>query len=88
MIKFGHRSFERAARSRPTMPMLPARDYVSSHTEFIRELLAAKPQIEAEQRVGRAIFWDKLPGELADERTMDRGRVPQKPYVYYPLDPR
>jgi hypothetical protein len=68
------------------MPMLPARHYVSPHTEFIRELIAAKPQIETEQRVGRAIWWDKLPGELAEERNMDRGRVRQKPYVYYSLD--
>ncbi|MBS0327630.1 MAG: DUF3460 family protein [Proteobacteria bacterium] len=66
--------------------MLPARHYVSPHTEFIRELIAAKPQIETEQRVGRAIWWDKLPGELAEERNMDRGRVRQKAYVYYSLD--
>ena len=68
------------------MPMLPARHYVSPHTQFIRDLLASKPQLESEQRIGRAIWWDKLPTELAEERDMDRGRVRQKSYVYYSLD--
>jgi hypothetical protein len=66
--------------------MLPARDYVSEHTTFIRDLLAKKPAIVDEQRKGRAIWWDKTPRELASERTMDRDRVRQKPYVYYTID--
>ena len=66
----------------PAMPMLPARDYVSDHTKFMRDLLAARPQLENEQRAGRAIWWDKLPGDLKLRREMDEGRVPQKPYVY------
>ncbi len=66
----------------PAMPMLPARDYVSDHTKFMRDLLAARPQLESEQRAGRAIWWDKLPGDLDLRREMDEGRVPQKPYVY------
>ena len=37
------------------MPLLPARHYVSDHTKFISELLARKPEIETEQRVGRDI---------------------------------
>lgn len=64
------------------MPMLPARNYVSDHTRFMRELLAAKPQLESEQRAGRAIWWDKLPASLRLRREMDEGGVPQKPYVY------
>ena len=64
------------------MPLLPARHYVSDHTRFIRDLLERKPQLETEQRVGRAIWWDKLPSEVQAEREMDEGRVPQKPYVY------
>jgi len=35
--------------------------YVSEFTQFITELKAAKPQLEAEQRKGRAIWWDKQP---------------------------
>lgn len=64
------------------MPLLPSRHYVSEHTRFIRELLEKKPQLETEQRVGRAIWWDKLPSEVQAEREMDEGRVAQRAYVY------
>jgi hypothetical protein len=64
------------------MPFLPARHYVSEHTTFIRDLLAQKPQLETEQRKGRAIWWDKTPADLAKRREMDEGGVPMKPYVY------
>ena len=64
------------------MPLLPARHYVSDHTRFIRDLLEKKPQLENDQRIGRAIFWDKLPSDIAARREMDQGGVPQKPYVY------
>jgi len=70
------------ARLNTAMPMLPARHYVSDHTRFIRDLLEKKPQLETEQRIGRAIWWDKLPSEVAADRAMDVGRVAQKPYVY------
>lgn len=66
----------------PAMPMLPARDYVSDHTKFISDLLAARPQVEIDQRAGRAIWWDKRPADLRLRQEMDAGRVPQKPYVY------
>jgi len=62
--------------------MLPARNYESEHTKFIRELMAQKPQLAAEQQKGRAIWWDKRPPELAEREKMDNGRVPQPPYVY------
>ena len=61
---------------------LPSRHYESEHTKFIRELLAKKPEIAEQQIAGRAIWWDKPPSELAQERKMDEGRVPQPPYVY------
>ncbi len=64
------------------MGMLPARNYVSSHTDFIRELIEKDPRIVDEQRKGRALWWDKTPRDLAERRVMDHGRVPQKPYVY------
>jgi hypothetical protein len=66
--------------------MLPARDYVSEHTTFIRDLLAKKPAIVDEQRDGRAIWWDKTPRELASRRVMDKDSVRQKAYVYYTID--
>jgi hypothetical protein len=67
------------------MPLLPARHYVSEHTRFIRDLLEKKPELEAVQRTGRAIWWDKLPSDVQAQRDMNQGRVPQKGYVYYSL---
>ena len=56
--------------------------YVSEHTRFIRELLRERPDLVEKQREGRAIWWDKTPRALADEATMDKGRVSQSAYVY------
>ena len=70
-------------RATVPMPLLPSRHYVSEHTRFIRDLLDKKPQLETEQRVGRAIWWDKLPSDLKARREMDERRVPQSGYVYY-----
>jgi hypothetical protein len=61
---------------------LPARHYVSDHTRFIADLLERKPELAAEQRKGRALWWDKRPQDLAERRTMDEGSVAQAPYVY------
>ena len=68
------------------MPLLPSRLYVSDHTRFISELLDRKPELQTEQRVGRNIWWDKLPSEVQAQRDMNAGRVPQKAYVYYSLE--
>ena len=62
--------------------MLPSRLYESEHTKFMRELLRQQPDIIEKQREGRAIWWDKTPRELSEERAMDEGRVAQSPYVY------
>ena len=62
--------------------MLPSRHYESEHTKFIRELLKKSPDLPQKQREGRAMWWDKTPPELAEERSMDKGRVAQAPYVY------
>jgi len=56
--------------------------YVSEFTQFITELKAAKPQLEAEQRKGRAIWWDKQPLDVKERSEQDAARVPQKPYPY------
>jgi len=55
--------------------------YTSEITSFIEELKAKKPTLEAEQRAGRAIWWDKNLN-LADEADYSDARVPQQPYVY------
>ena len=62
--------------------MLPARNYESDHTRFMRDLMEKKPELAQEQKKGRAIWWDKRPPDLADRGKMDEGRVPQTPYVY------
>ena len=55
--------------------------YTSEATQFIEQLKADKPTLEAEQRAGRALLWDKklVPTEQADY--LD-GRVAQQAYVY------
>ena len=65
------------------MGMLPSRHYVSDHTKFIREVIEKKPEIAADQKKGRAIWWDKSPRELSDRDEMDEGRVAQTAYVYF-----
>ena len=35
------------------MPMLPARNYVSEHTQFIKKLMEEKPDLPEKQREGR-----------------------------------
>lgn len=58
------------------------RNYVSETTEFLRGLLAEKPQIEEERRKGRSMWWDKKldPEQL---RRNAASRVEQKGYVYF-----
>jgi hypothetical protein len=55
--------------------------YQSDVTKFIDELKAKKPTLEAEQRAGRALLWDRVIDRdaLAEQRA---ARVPQRPYVY------
>lgn len=56
-------------------------DYKSEVTQFLDQLKTAKPTLEAEQRQGRALLWDKAVNRQAWEgyRTAE---VAQKPYVY------
>jgi hypothetical protein len=65
-----------------TVMMLPSRHYESEHTKFMRDLLQQRPDLIDKQREGRAIWWDKRPKELAEERVRDTSRVAQSPYVY------
>ena len=58
-------------------------DYQSDVTLFLTELKSAKPSLEAEQRQGRALLWDKN----IDRQTSAEfaaARVAQTPYVYHP----
>jgi hypothetical protein len=57
--------------------------YQSDVTRFISELKAKKPTLEAEQRAGRALLWDR-PQDREAQAEFAAARVPQKPYVYQP----
>ncbi|MCU0968627.1 MAG: DUF3460 family protein [Rubrivivax sp.] len=55
--------------------------YKSDVTQFIEELKAKKPSLEAEQRAGRALLWDR-PIDRQAQAEWREARVPQQPYVY------
>ena len=63
------------------MPIFRRPDYTSGITEFIQELKTRSPELEAEQRQGRSIWWDKKV-DRSDEQAFSDARVAQKPYVY------
>jgi len=56
-------------------------NYTSEVTQFIESLKQAKPTLEAEQRHGRALLWDKpIDSKVQDE--FSKSKVAQKPYVF------
>jgi hypothetical protein len=56
-------------------------DYTSEVTQFIDQLKAQKPTLEAEQRAGRALLWDKQL-DRSVQQDFEDARVAQQPYVY------
>ena len=56
-------------------------DYTSDATQFIDGLKAAKPTLEAEQRAGRAIWWDKKLSR-EEQAAYAEGHLAQQAYVY------
>jgi len=60
--------------------------YKSDVTQFIDELKAKNPQLEEEQRRGRALLWDKRIDREA-QADYRQAKVPQDPYVYYTVKP-
>ncbi len=60
--------------------------YESDVTKFIDELKAKKPTLEAEQRAGRALLWDRTIDRQAQAEWRDAD-VPQQPYVYQTKTP-
>ena len=56
-------------------------DYQSDTTLFIEQLKAAKPTLEAEQRAGRALLWDKNV-DRSLQADISGGKVTQSAYVY------
>jgi hypothetical protein len=59
-------------------------DYTSDTTQFIAQLKAQRPELEAEQRQGRALLWDK-PVSRVEQQAFKDSQVAQKPYVYQTL---
>ncbi len=55
--------------------------YKSDISIFIDELKAKNPNLENEQRAGRALLWDK-PIDRQAQAAWNQARVPQQPYVY------
>ncbi len=55
--------------------------YASEATQFIDQLKAAQPGLEARQRAGRALLWDKNVDRAAWSEYRE-AEVAQKPYVY------
>ncbi len=63
------------------MSMFNRPHYTSEITDFIDSLKKKKPSLEAEQRAGRALLWDKqLDRSLQAE--YGEAKVAQQPYVY------
>jgi hypothetical protein len=56
--------------------------YVSEFTLFINELHEKKPTLSAEQRHGRAIWWDKAPVTPEAQLKVSQSTVNQPAYVY------
>ena len=56
-------------------------DYNSEVTQFIEQLKAREPDLEARQRAGRALLWDKHVDREAWSEFRE-AQVAQKPYVY------
>ena len=56
-------------------------DYKSEVTLFIDQLKVAKPELEAEQRKGRSLLWDKIVDRAA-WNGFRNAEVAQQPYVY------
>ncbi len=55
--------------------------YRSDATNFITDIKRARPELDAQQRAGRALLWDKNVdrSQMAD---MEAGDVKQQSYVY------
>ena len=56
-------------------------DYESEVTQFITALKQQKPQLEAQQRQGRTLLWDKAVDREAWQ-AFRAAEVAQQPYVY------
>lgn len=56
--------------------------YRSEFTEFLTKLRAERPHLDAEQRKGRDIWWDRGPIDMDRTRRNLQSKVAQKAYPY------
>jgi len=56
--------------------------YQSEMTLMLNEMKAKNPAIEADQRAGRAVLWDKKPIELDQQARDCDSTVARQSYVY------
>jgi hypothetical protein len=56
--------------------------YQSEFTQFLNELKAKKPDLEAGQQAGRALLWDKEPLSIEEQRRSKLAKLKQRAYVY------
>jgi hypothetical protein len=68
------------ATASPTMPLF-WKPYRSDATNFIEQMKAKRPNLEAEQRAGRSLLWDRAQDREALTEWRD-AQVAQQPYVY------
>jgi len=61
--------------------------YESDITRFLRDVVAANPDIEKSQREGRDMFWDRKVDFEVQER-LHESEVPMKGYVYDTTPPK
>ena len=78
--KSDHSALGARALSPAAMPLF-WKAYKSDISRFIDEMKARKPTLEAEQRAGRALLWDKAIDREAEADWSD-AKVAQQPYVY------
>jgi Protein of unknown function (DUF3460) len=55
--------------------------YESEVTQFLKQLKKDRPQLDEEQRKGRALLWDK-PQDLDTAERNEASRVAMKAYPY------
>ena len=63
------------------MPFFRRPDYHSEASLFIDQLKAKKPQLESQQRAGRALLWDKNL-DRSEQKEFKSAKVAQGAYVY------
>ena len=64
-----------------TMSIFRRADYTSEITQFIEQMKTDRPELEAEQRAGMSIWWNKILNR-AEQSDYEAGRIAQKGYVY------